>query len=342
MRNKKRILVLFTVVVAGLFAMNLALGARVNVAEKAFEELWVDGNKQTVKQYFAKNYDGYYVGLGTQRGPEGARDSFETYHEAFSDLSYTVEHVLNKDDKTAIVWNATGVHTGEIFGIAPTNIEVAIQGVAVYRVVDGRIVEGGQYWHTPGLLNQLQQLPPQAVKLTDEALEAAAMSAPSHELIGIQEALNQTDRQYSASQTENLATVGDFIMDVCVEPQSSDLLAEKFSDNFVDHAVFDQMQQGATTGSEQVVEAMAAFSSIFPSAMFIDDMFAVGDFVVVQNSLDMTQQLEVFGVKPGADQNSFLSQRVDVMRLENGKIAEHWSGDDMGIFYHLDLAQSDR
>jgi predicted ester cyclase len=48
-----------------------------------------------------------------------------------------------------------GVHTGELFGIPPTNNEVETQGIAIHRVRDGRISE---YWSVTDVARVLQQL----------------------------------------------------------------------------------------------------------------------------------------------------------------------------------------
>ena len=48
-----------------------------------------------------------------------------------------------------------GTHTGELFGIPPTNREVETEGIAIHRVRDGKIIE---YWAVSDVARVLQQV----------------------------------------------------------------------------------------------------------------------------------------------------------------------------------------
>lgn len=344
MITKNRLIV--GVIVIAILAVSLSIvgGSGENVAIRAFNDVWVNGNVDEASNYFATNYEGYYVGIGTKRGPAGVKESFEIYRSGLSNLRYTVEQTVVAEDKTAIVWRATGVHSNTLFGIPATNKEIEIQGITIYKVVNGQIVEGGQYWHTPALLNQLNQLPPDVLNLSEYTSAVQAQAPMMHELVGLDEVLAQSNRAYGTTQEDNMSTVSAFIAETCEEnaiPIEANL-GEFFSESFMDHSTFEQFQSGATSGqaNQAVIEVMSAVSHVFPSQIFIDDMFAEGDFVVVQNTLDMTQQVKLFGVDPDPNGEGFLSQRVDVMRLVDGKIVEHWAGDDLGAFYHLGVVHN--
>jgi predicted ester cyclase len=58
-------------------------------------------------------------------------------------------------DKVVVRWHGTGTHTGEFRGIAPTEKEISIAGVAIYRVENGGIVEGWSQADTFSLLSQI-------------------------------------------------------------------------------------------------------------------------------------------------------------------------------------------
>lgn len=314
-----------------------------NIAETAFNEIWVAGKVDAAEQYFSPNYQGYYIGLGAQRGTEAVHKSFEVYHQGLSDLTYVVDRTVTAFDKTAIIWHATAVHTGELFGIEPTNNPVEIEGISVYTVEDGLIVEGGQYWHTPEFLNQLKQLPTEVVDLVAYN-SPEAQRTTGHALVGLDETLGRVNEVYDPAQIAAIEKVGQFIAGHC-EPEfvnPEDLVA-LFAEDFVEHSTFEQFQSGTTFSAENetVIEVMNAVRNIFPSTLTVNDMFAEGEFVVVLNSLDMTQQLEILGVNPTGEQVSFLSQRVEVMRVADGKIAEHWGADDLGAFYHLGVAHQE-
>ena len=71
------------------------------------------------------------------------------------DLEFTVDLVAAEGDLAATLWTATGTHSGEWQGIAPTDREVTWQGINVFRIECGQIVESwGEADHL-GLRSQL-------------------------------------------------------------------------------------------------------------------------------------------------------------------------------------------
>jgi predicted ester cyclase len=56
-------------------------------------------------------------------------------------------------------WSCRGTHKGELNGIAPTGKQIAISGVTVARVSNGKIVEGYVNWDAQGLMQQLAVVP---------------------------------------------------------------------------------------------------------------------------------------------------------------------------------------
>jgi predicted ester cyclase len=59
---------------------------------------------------------------------------------AFPDLHYTVEDVVADGDRVAVRWHWTGTHQGAFRGIAATQRAVTNNGLAIFRLRDGRIV----------------------------------------------------------------------------------------------------------------------------------------------------------------------------------------------------------
>jgi steroid delta-isomerase-like uncharacterized protein len=75
--------------------------------------------------------------------------------QAFPDLTYTVEDSLIQGDKVVSRWSAAGTHTGDFFGMAPTNKDVTMIGITIFRVRDGKIAELWDVWDQAGLMSQL-------------------------------------------------------------------------------------------------------------------------------------------------------------------------------------------
>ena len=78
---------------------------------------------------------------------------------AFPDLVITPRDLVAEGDRVAVRWSCAGTHRAPLGGLPPTGRRVAFDGMSVYRVADGRIVEIWTSWDTIGYLRQLDALP---------------------------------------------------------------------------------------------------------------------------------------------------------------------------------------
>lgn len=109
---------------------------------------------------YASDYEGIDVGQADpQQGPEGIRRALTTYFAAFPDAEITAEDTIVDSDRIVQIWTARGTHTGTLMHIPPTGRRVAIQGVSVLTVRDGRIRRGLYMWDVAGLLRSIGLLP---------------------------------------------------------------------------------------------------------------------------------------------------------------------------------------
>ena len=66
---------------------------------------------------------------------------------AFPDMEFTVGLLIEKDDLIVSNWTVKGTHSGEpFFDVAPSGGPVEINGTAILRMRDGKIVE---HWGGP-------------------------------------------------------------------------------------------------------------------------------------------------------------------------------------------------
>jgi steroid delta-isomerase-like uncharacterized protein len=94
------------------------------------------------------------------RGKQASVDYFEQYREAFPDMKVTIDGDMIVDgDKCVTRWTARGTHEGKLFGIAPTHKQVAVHGMEIDRVKNGKVAETWQTWDSMGLFQQLGKMP---------------------------------------------------------------------------------------------------------------------------------------------------------------------------------------
>jgi predicted ester cyclase len=87
--------------------------------------------------------------------PSGLRDSNAPAFAAFPDWAGEIENLVASDTHVGarLVWH--GTHRGELFGIAPTGRQVAVEEVEIARFRDGRIAEIWNVFDFAGLVAQV-------------------------------------------------------------------------------------------------------------------------------------------------------------------------------------------
>lgn len=130
-------------------------------AERRFyEELWNQHDLGAVDEHVAPDvveHNPVFPGQGP--GREGFRQSVAMPLSAFPDLQITIEEMVAEGDKIVVRWVARGTHRGEFMGIPPTNRQVTVEGIDIYRYAGGKRVETWRQWDRLGLMQQLGPIP---------------------------------------------------------------------------------------------------------------------------------------------------------------------------------------
>jgi steroid delta-isomerase-like uncharacterized protein len=61
---------------------------------------------------------------------------------SFPDLTYTIEDMIAKGDKVVVRCTTRGTHEGEFQGIPPTGKKIEYEGIQIWKIKDGKVVEG--------------------------------------------------------------------------------------------------------------------------------------------------------------------------------------------------------
>lgn len=110
-----------------------------------------------------------------------------------------------------------------------------------------------------------------------------------------------------------------------------DRMPEYFEANFANHA-----EHGAQSAGEQtaVERAQAMFSQLFAAFpdfhATIHQQLAEGDRVVTFKTMHGTHHGSFMGIAPTGRTVSFAV--IDIVRIENGKVVEHWAVQDRAAF----------
>ena len=89
----------------------------------------------------------------------GFKDTISMYKGVFPDSQVDVQHILGEGDLVATHWTVSGTHQAEFFGTPATGRKVTVEGMNVYRLVDGRITDVWTQFDGLGVMQQLGALP---------------------------------------------------------------------------------------------------------------------------------------------------------------------------------------
>ncbi len=89
------------------------------------------------------------------QGWEVNKKVIENEIKAFPDLHVAIEDIIAEGGKVCVRLQETATHTGEYRGLAPTGNKLSYTVVAIWRIVEGKIVEG---WITYDQMDFLKQL----------------------------------------------------------------------------------------------------------------------------------------------------------------------------------------
>jgi steroid delta-isomerase-like uncharacterized protein len=138
---------------------------------------------------------------------------------------------------------------------------------------------------------------------------------------------NETER--------NKAVIRRFVEEV-QNQKNWDVYDELNDPEFVNHSAPPGM-----TDREGSKLMLGGFLNAFPDAEYtIDDMIAEGDQVVTKKTLHGTHTAELAGIPPTG--KSVTLQYVDIMRVRDGRITEHWlSMDQLSFMQQLGVIPDD-
>ena len=116
------------------------------------------------------------VPIGILRGPDEVRAFFTELFTAVPDFEFVVEQVTAGERVAAVQWRASGTFEGGPFqGIDPTGRRVTTTGLAINRIVEGKLAETWIDFDLVDLLRQLGAAP---------ATDAGSVAAPGERAKG--------------------------------------------------------------------------------------------------------------------------------------------------------------
>ena len=126
-----------------------------NTVTEFIDALFTKGDLGVVDDYLAEEFINHDPPLGVTADREGMRAAGAMFRAAFPDWHSEMDILVGEADLVVEHFTASGTQQGEIFGVPPSGRTVALPGINIWRVRDGRIVERWGRLDELGLLRQL-------------------------------------------------------------------------------------------------------------------------------------------------------------------------------------------
>lgn len=133
--------------------------ANEQLIKRYFEEVWNNGELDVLDEIISSDYINHSPGMPNPApGPEGLKPIVSDIRKAFPDLKYVIENIVVSDNQVAVHTTMYGTHTGNFFGIAPTNKKIKASQMQIERIANNKIIEHWRVTDELALLQQLNQI----------------------------------------------------------------------------------------------------------------------------------------------------------------------------------------
>ena len=129
------------------------------LVQRFFEEIINQRNLAALDQFVLPGGVNHTVPPGM---PQEANQFLGQYLNAFPDVKATVEDLVADGDKVVARVSYRGTHQGAFRGIAPTGKQIAVMGINIFRIANGKLVEHWGLTDRLAVLNQVGVVPPLA------------------------------------------------------------------------------------------------------------------------------------------------------------------------------------
>lgn len=126
------------------------------VIRRLYDELFSKWNLAVIDEIIGPEFLGHGMPPGIPRGPEGVRRFYAGIRAGLPDFRITVEDLFGAGDRVVVRWHATATHTGTFRGMPPTGAPVTLDGIAIYRLQNGKAVERWVQVNMLGLVEQIR------------------------------------------------------------------------------------------------------------------------------------------------------------------------------------------
>jgi predicted ester cyclase/heme-degrading monooxygenase HmoA len=126
-----------------------------NVIRDLYEKCLNKRNTAMLQDLISEDYNG----VNGAKGPAAFEAPIAALIKAFPDIQWTIEELIEEDNKVVAVWRWKGTQKENFQHIAATQKEVTNGGMAIFKFHDSKVIESKVLTDRLGFLQELGQVP---------------------------------------------------------------------------------------------------------------------------------------------------------------------------------------
>jgi predicted ester cyclase len=133
----------------------MSVDANKQIYRRFIQEIFNEGRLDRLAEFTAPNYQVREAPPGSPPGADAVKQIVTMFRTGFPDLNIVIEELIGEGDWIAARATSHGTHHGTIFGVAPTGRKIAVTGLTMVRIIDGKLTESWVKNDVPALMAQL-------------------------------------------------------------------------------------------------------------------------------------------------------------------------------------------
>jgi predicted ester cyclase len=118
-----------------------AAGTKNKEIVRRLNEAFDAADEPTIRALLTADFVAHGMPPGVSGDTNGWVQLASQLKAALSDNETVIEDMIAEDDKVASRFTARGTHTGELFGVSPTNRTLTVTGIEIYHLSGGQVDE---------------------------------------------------------------------------------------------------------------------------------------------------------------------------------------------------------
>ena len=129
------------------------------IIRRATEEFYNQGNIERVVEFYAATYVHHDPASPHVRNRDGLAESVRAFRAGCPDLHITTDDLVAEGDMVTKRWTIRSTHTGNLSGLPPTGNRITVNGLELFRLANGKIVECWLGYDNLSMMQQLGVIP---------------------------------------------------------------------------------------------------------------------------------------------------------------------------------------